>query len=345
MEITSQFLEISTLDLKPEMAESTIKLIESSFEYSQQNNFARDFYPLVTKENWQNCHIVIDKEKNIVISFIGALYREMCYQEIMTPVCLLGGISVHQEYRGRGIFKFFIDNILSRLEKNCSLFILWSGEPSLYLKSGFHLTGEQFEIQGEDDSDLKRFTKTKLINLSSKEIGQIKNIYRDSITKNFMTIKRSEEDWDVIKNITSADLYINYNEKGNISEYFFANKGEDLNQIIYESSFLLTEKYKNFLPLKIWSPIKTRAQALAHFNCMIRPGSNVHFQKFVQELSRNMINIIELSVEHNVISFYFKGDTISIGINDFLCGLLGPGQFKEIQQFLPKMFISGLDSI
>jgi predicted N-acetyltransferase YhbS len=345
MEITSQFLEISTLEARPDLASDAIQLIEASFEYSEQNNFATDFYPLVSKDNWKNCHIVIDKEKNIVIAFIGALIREMSYQEICTPVCLLGGISVHANYRGKGIFKFFIDNLLNRLEKLCSFFILWSGEPSLYLKSGFHLTGEQFEISSEKNEDLIYFSKNKLINLSSKETEQIKNLYHEVITKNFMTIKRTKDDWDKIKNITSADLYIKRDENGNISDYFFANKGEDLHNIMYESSFILTEQFKNFQPMKIWSPIKSREPVVSHFNCMIRPGSSTHFNKFIQELSRNMINIIEYSIDQNYISFYFKGDTITIGINDFLCGLLGPGQFEEIKQFLPKMYISGLDSI
>jgi predicted N-acetyltransferase YhbS len=345
MKISSQFLQISTLEARPELAEMANQLIEASFEYSSQHSFATDFYPLVNKENWKNCHIVIDTEKNKVIAFIGTLIKELSYQDISTPVCFMGGISVDKNYRGKGIFKFFIENILNRYEKFCSLFILWSGEPSLYIKAGFHLAGEQFETMCSGDHDLTNFSKNKLINLSSREIEQINHLHQEVICKNFLTIKRSHDDWDKIKNITSADVYLCKDEQGNIVEYFFANKGEDLKQIIYESSFLISEKYKKLEPFKIWSPHKTQEGSSSQFNCMIRLGSFVLFEKFIHSLSRNMINIIDYDTNKNLINFYFKGDTINIGINDFLCGTFGPGQFEELNHFLPKLFISGLDSI
>jgi hypothetical protein len=275
------------------------------------------------------------------------IIRDLTYQGIKMPVCLFGGISVHPNYRGKGVFKFFMNNIITRFEKDCGLFMLWSGDPSLYLKFGFHLTGEQFETIATNSEDIQLFTKTKLINLASKEIEQIGKIYKNIISKNFLTFDREYNDWANLKNITSADLYIKKNSSGEIDEYFIVHKGEDLVNIVYENSFILTEKHYSLAPFKIWSPVKSKnpTKDNTHYTCMTRLGSSQYFNSFIQQISLNMINIIEYNIEKNYISFYFKGDKITTGINDFLCGLLGPGQFEEIKLFLPKLYISGLDSI
>ncbi len=71
----------------------TIRLIETGFNYPDDHHFDIDFYPLISKDNLVNCHILIDNNK--VIAHIGTLPKLLNDQQVI----LMGGIVVYSNYQ------------------------------------------------------------------------------------------------------------------------------------------------------------------------------------------------------------------------------------------------------
>lgn len=333
---------IFPLSQKSSCFEDTIKLIEKSFSYQKEYSFQNDFAPLIDESNHKNCFVMLDENEK-VIAHIGAKDRTITLDGKKFTITMLGGIAVDEKYRGQGNFQTLLQDVLAEKRSDTSLFLLWSDNEKLYNKFGFHLCGTQFEI--EKRITPISFEKTKYHLLNEKQKKEVKNLYQSSFAKTYLTLDRSELDWNLIEKTTSADLYIN-RVNDTISDYFFMNKGQDLPGIIYEYGSLndialLIETISHFGKVWMGKPIlDTENLQYLFFMC---PGDLRHFTDFILSFTKERFVVRNINLMKQEIFFDYEDETLVLNVEEFLRGVFGPGSFEELD--LPTFFLSGLESI
>lgn len=329
---------MKTLKELPIKRKETLKLIEEAFDYTEFNSFEVDFFPLMSPNNAHNNYILIKDDQ--VIGHIGVLYKTFKLKEHSFYIPMLGGIAIREAYRGKGYFKPFFREVLSKLEDS-PFSLLWSDKIELYESFGFNPCIEQYEYTGNIESDSPNFIKMKLHELSEQELIQLKEIYDDS---NELRYERSLKDWNDLKNISSSDIYIK-KENDRISNYFFMNKGEDLSDIIYEYGSLNDIEEISTYGI-LWSPWSFDVENQAHKNvlyaALLKINNFNSFQQFIELYTDNSIKLNQYIDEK--ISFTFEENKMSLNLTDFIQGVFGPNKFQELDH-TKKIFISGLDSI
>lgn len=339
----SSFEDLYRIDfLDNEKINETISLIEDCFEYPDRYSFKEDFAPLFTTNNINNCRLLIEKKSQKIIGHIGVSPRDLIINEKSFPVSFLGGICIHKNFQGKGLFKKFFQIVLKQIEAKTPLSFLWSGDPSIYYKYGFHLCGLQASTNLEALFDSN--SKYQLVNdPSDKDWSIVKQSYENFILNKKHSIQRSESEWEIIKGIHSTNLYINYED----NSYFFINKGADLKDTIHELAIDNIENFKS--PIEqgnLWYPSQLNLEAEeTQFATIARVNGEDLFKKFIEHLSGGHISIEKVDNANNLITFYFEGNLQEISINDFLCGIWGPGCFEEFNKFVKPLYICGLDSI
>lgn len=327
-------MKYTNLAEDPVYYKDTIKLIEEAFDYSVENRFDIDFYPLMEINNHSNCHIItIDDE---VVAHIGVLVKTINISNECFQVAMYGGIAVNKEHRGKGLFKELFHKILKKY-KQSALHLLWSDQLDMYESFGFFPAIEQIEYNQSLD-DAIEFQAKKLNDLTPEELSKLKEIYNNSKE---IRINRTDTDWEILKGITSADLYIK-RTNSEISNYFFMNKGEDLDGVVIEIGDLcdLEEIVKYGIT---WSPINFSNDDVDHlYAAVIKVGDYKIFSKFVHNFSNELITIKEISEQS--ITFSFDTNQYELSHGEFLTGIFGPSQFDELSGCSP-IYISGLDSI
>jgi len=188
---------------------------------------------LFTKRNLENACFLLFKDE--IIGAIFCTYREINIKQCSFQAACLGGIFINEVHRGRGLFSPFLNKALAHLKKdNTDIFLLWSENESIYKKFKFRPVGTTYyEHQvSSSQKDISNFKRKSISEINNKELFQLKKIYEtDKVISNF---KRSQEDWDDIKKISSIDIFIHYDSQKKIESYFLKNKGMDLNGIIHE---------------------------------------------------------------------------------------------------------------
>lgn len=332
-------MTITTLKAAPHLRNATIALIERSFEYKKPNQFAVDFAPLVSESNFHNCFIMIDENEN-VLAHIGVCERRI----LGIPVAMLGGIAVDEKHRGKGHFKELIQDVMAEKRSDVAFFILWSDQEDLYKKYGFHLCGTQIEIA--QSKNPKDFTKTQLSGLSDPQFKQVQQLYNKSFANLYTSIERTAEEWQELLKITSTDLYIQ-ESAGIISDYFFMNKGQDLNDIIFEygTSGTIEDLIGKISAYgRVWMGARLVDHGEAQYQFLLAPGDTKHLAIFMGLYTEEKIIIREINPMKQEVYFYFNEELLALETEEFLQGVLGPAPFEELGESKP-LFISGLDSI
>lgn len=333
---------IFPLKEKPSCLEATLKLIETSFEYKKPHRFDVDFAPLIDKSNHHNCFISIDENEN-VLAHIGVKERSITLNGKKFSVCLLGGIAVDEKRRGEGIFSELLQDVLAEKRSDTTFFLLWSNLEKLYNKFGFHLCGTQIELNSKEE--LSPYIKTTYSSLVEEEKKQIRDLYKDSFAKQYLTLERSEEDWSLIEKVTSAELYLQKNN-GRIHSYYFKNKGQDLPGIIYE--YGTKNDFRKFMEEisnygKVWTGMDFIPSENIQYQFFMCPGDLKLFTEFIAAMTDNKFMIRNINIMKQEVFFDFNEETLSLETPEFLRGVFGPGVFEEIE--LKPFFISGIDSI
>jgi hypothetical protein len=328
-------MKLTTLAQSPVYYADTIKLIEKSFDYTSDNKFDVDFYPLMNKENHINCHLLVSD--NRVIAHIGVLLKTITIDTKTFKIAMYGGIAVDENERGKGHFKEIFNEVLSRYSDNC-LHLLWSDHLEMYEKFNFYPAIEQFEYN-DSLEDAFGFEPTTLKELSQIDIMSLDSIYS---SQDDFRIDRTMEDWKTLSHITSTQLYIKRTD-GRISNYFFMNKGEDLTGVVIEvGCFDDFEEIKNFGV--VWSPefLDIPYEGDVLYAAVLRIGEVASFKDFITTYTDKEIEILNISEE--VVDFIFEENNFSMSHNEFITGVFGPSRFNEIEDIFP-LYISGLDSI
>ena len=333
---------ITTLRAHPSLIEKTIRLIEKSFQYKAPFKFREDFASLIHENNHHNCFVLID-EKEAVLAHIGVRERVMKIGAQEFVICLLGGIAVDEARRGEGPFPTLFTDVLAEKRSDSTAFVLWSDQEKLYKKFGFFLCGQQFEV--EVKSGPRHLRPEKFADLSSHEKEQIRKLYETTFASTYLTLRRSATDWDLVSATASADFYVK-RSGDQITDYFVMNKGQDLDQIIYEYG---SENMASWIKEassygKVWMA-KTLTQAeYQQYQFFFSPADLNHFIRFVSASTDGKVLVRNINAMKQEVFFDLDGETLMLGTEDFLRGLLGPGEFEEFGE-LPSIFISGLDSV
>lgn len=332
------FPQITTLKEKPHCLEKTIKLIESSFHYKKPFSFSVDFAPLMDASNHSHNFILLDETEE-VLAHVGARIRKLRLGEKEFDFCLLGGIAVDERFRGQGHFQTLFQDVLAEFRSDVVAFVLWSDQEKLYSKYGFHLAGGQYELSQRGSP--AGWKKTTYSALSTEEKGRVRELYKTSFQKTYLTCERDEKDWDLIAAITSSELYLS--DEG----YAFLGKGQDLEGIVHEYGCAgdLTAHLQSARALgKLWmgAPLVDADQAQYQFLCC--PGDTKRLTEFVSVYTRDQLRIRDVNVMKQETFFDFNGETLVLPTGEFLQGVLGPGPFEELGELRP-FFIGGLDSI
>lgn len=324
----------TTLHDKPDFVQKTVKLIETSFGYTNKHSFLIDFYPLLAKSNHKNCHIII--HENEVIAHIGVLRRVIENSNLQHSITMYGGIAVSPDYRGMGLFKK-LNSSISSLYNETALHMLWSDKLDLYKKINFSPAIDLFEYKQEKSPHPYVALQKKICDLNSEETSQLKMLYRSSSE---IRIHRTDKDWEDLKEITSADLYLIYLDEELIN-YFIMNKGADLESIIHEYGFINKEQLdvmKNFG--KVWSSVQLTKDSSLLYSALIKPGDLKSFSSFIFDL----YNFKVTNTQKDFVEFEYKNESFKQTQTHFLQGIFGPGQFEELCD-TRKVYICGLDSI
>ena len=332
-------MTITTLKVAPHLLAPTLNLIETAFKYKKPQSFAVDFAPLLSESNLENSFIVINENEKVLA------HISVCLRRILgMPVAMLGGIAVDEAHRGEGHFNSLILDVMSEYKSEVAFFMLWSDQEKLYNKYGFHLCGNQIEIN--QTSGFKDFHCTKLKDLSDNQIQEIHQLYSESFCKIYTSIDRTANDWRELMRIHSSNLYIR-EEHGKIQEYFFMDKGQDLEGIIFE--YGTKHDFKAFIQKistygRVWLGEKFIDDGELQFQFFIAPGDTQLFTQFIDQYTSHKITIREINLFKQEVYFYFNKELLSLESDDFLRGIFGPGVFEELGDLKP-IFISGLDSI
>lgn len=337
-------LTITTLKKNPELLKDTLNLIEKSFQYGEASTFATDFYSLINKENHHHCYLLL-KDGNL-IGHIGLKKKIFIHESYESPIAFLGGISILESERGYGYFQYLMNEILKLHHQDFSMFMLWSDKAELYEKFGFHLSIGQIAVTGLGNRH--QLHKTKYHSLNHDEKEQIKSLYKESILKQYFSIKRDENDWEEVEYITSTDLFIKKDGK-KIIAYCFKNKGKDLTGIAHELAVAEEKDLKDFIQstdLTFWLPekhIEHFPEAQMLFGSLVKIGGSDLFRDFIEHWSEGEIQITRITKED--VAFLFEDAVFTLTHKEFLCALFGPYPLKEFTEFNKFLFISGLDSI
>ncbi|EQC43410.1 GNAT family N-acetyltransferase [Bacteriovorax sp. Seq25_V] len=335
----------STLAKSPELYKEVITLIEESFNYPSKHAFDTDFYTLMNPINHDHCHILLNDKKEVV-AHIGVALKTMAKKSISTQAAFIGGIAVSKELRGKGIFKEFLTDILSRYEKSCAFFILWSEKDDMYAKFNFIEFGSVLQTGMQELTDeINGFRKESFSKLSKEDFKRIKELYANRL-EHYIHPLRSSRDWDTIASISSSSLYIS-RKNDRIENYFLLNKGFDLPGIIHECSFLNDEELVNaFKDYRLWLPEKHIQYIESHHEIyvgLIKINPNNLFKNFIEDIFKK--DIVISSLENDIIHFSFLDKDYKTTYTEFIHMIFGPRPALELLPYSNFFYIPGLDSI
>ena len=336
----------STLAQLPDFFDDTIKLIEKEFKYPAHHSFLNDFYPLMGPLNHENCHILIDGEK--VIGHIAVKERTLTYKSTSTKVALIGGIALDEKYQQQGNFTPFFNKIVQKYSSKNALLLLWSDLKPLYNRFNFFEAGGVIQTGKKkllSENLPKEWETTQFSKLTDTDFARIKSLYKE---QNLLTLERSESDWDQIKEISSASLYIKRENK-EVCSYFVKDKGNDLSGIIHEfvtRGNNVLEAIEQFTDYQVWIPevYNSTFNKKDIFFCSFMKISNIELlSTFLQALTKDQVSLI--SYEGECVKVRYKEAEFDFSVEEFLTGVFGPNPIEEFSEIMPHLYIAGLDSI
>lgn len=344
---------LTTLSHNPEYFEDVIALIEEEFHYNENHHYENDFAPLMDPLNFENCFLYVDSDSNTVAAHLALCPRTMIKGLNEFKVALIGGIATKKDHRGKKLFASLIEHALTTHQDKVGLFILWSDLENLYEKFSFSRAGGFIETGKKDFSDGDRpsgFEKTSFPAFNERDFSTIINLYHSFNQQHFLTIKREEKDWSIIREMNSIDVFIKRNTKSEIDKYFCINKGKDLTGIIHEISCFSQDEllpfYKKIRDFKLWLPEVASEQfptSEIFYTAFMRIGCEKILNSFLEKTTQGKLRI--LNKENEIISFAFKGELFTTSSKNFLQYVFGPRPLEEFAPFRLSFYISGTDSV
>lgn len=347
---------LTNLSERPDCYNDFVALIEHEFHYNQNSTnthqFEIDFAPLVDTSNFENCYFYYNKQTDTVIATMAISHRNLIKKNFTFSVGIIGGVSTHFDFRKMGLFSKLLDHVICKNADKCGLFLLWSEHNELYGKFSFFRTGgsvqtginafaREFAPQG--------FIKTTFASLSENDFFEIQKLYSQFNEKYFFTIKRTQNNWEIIRKMESIDLYIKKNDQDEIIQYFCVNKGKDLIDIIHEVAST-PENYLNLVAnlskFKLWLPeseLSLSPNKELFFTLLARIGDLNILNEFISKVTSGNIFILDLN--DNKVIYQYKESKYVHSHQDFLQYLFGPRPLQEFASYNLSIYIPGIDSV
>lgn len=337
-------ITVSNLKESPNYRSELISLIESAYNYQNENSFEVDFYPLIKVSNAENNILLIKTSTKELIGHIGITNRDLCFNKNNYPVILLGGIVINSKFQKKGYFSLLMKEVLTKYNDNL-FFLLWSDLNLLYEKFGFVEAGIQVHSGNKNFVPLDYIKQTKLNLLSSQHQNDIRELHKKEYN-HYFTFAREEKEWENINQITSIDVF--YTIKDNsINSYLFKGKGEDLNNIIHESAgplrkYNLNNEFIQWLPSNYGLGECDKVSFLALFKI----NNTKLLNNLIKEISNNNISITNIEDLNKTFTLSLRDKNYIISESDLLNTIFTPGFHAELSKFLfIPTFFSGADSI
>ena len=343
-------LQVCTLESRPELYNEVVDLIEKSLNYSSDNNYEIDFLPLMDVANQKHIHIF--HEQDTIFGVIGCYPTHLEHESHQVPVVFIGGICIDEQFRGKGLFKIFFEHILNLYQEQCALFFLWSDLHELYSKFNFVPAVTQYESLGSWSKlrqEINNYGFQQIFPERDHDLHLWKQIPAlwENTTKNWWRIGRDENKWIQILRMHSCHKFVRLNSDGQVQDYFFVNKGEDLDGVIHEigSIYPLQHLQAELSIGRVWTPDHFRDQE--HFkegnSSLVRMGSLKMLVDFFKHFTDGMVT--DMSYEEGYFCFNFQGKLFKVSSDEFIAGILGPFPFAELPAHKNPIFIGGVDSI
>lgn len=303
---------------KPEYTDQVIKLVEKSFSYPKNFSFQKDFAPLFIKTNLEHLYFLRDGEKVIATALCSK--RDLCYRDKYFPTLFIGGISVHESYRSKGLSRQMF-TFLEDQYKDVLFFILWSELQEFYQKLGFVEMGVIYEYENLD-----------------------RNAIFESLPKDYEE-KFNNLSHDLIIPFRDQQLWQSWREHKTITKEgsSLKDKGYDLQEVCHE--FYPLKLFPKTSAKKVWSPVEFEEKELfsLRFLGLFKVISEDRFKEFIEWISQEQLQI--KSFYQDSLELDFKQQSFKLNLSDFLRGLWGPDFILEFENLAPKIYISGFDSI
>ena len=132
-----------------------------------------------------------------------------------------------------------------------------------------------------------------------------------------------------------------------MTSYFFMNKGQDLQGVIYEygTQGSLQELINEMRPYgKVWTGLPTQDDSEAQYQFFMAPADPRLFANLIGNYTQNQMRIEDINPMKQEVYFHFQDELLGLETEEFLRGVFGPGPFEELGNLKP-IFISGLVSI
>lgn len=325
---------ISNLEENPSKSEETLNLIEKEFNYSKENSFKVDFYPLFNKNNYKNCLILIDVISKSVIGHLGFTRRKFIIKGNEHLILLIGGVCIKTEYQGKGLSNILMDHALE-INNDCALSCLWSDKLDYYRKKNFIpcVTLNETFVSIKDGVKL---VQVPFGSLTSADKEQLSLLYEKSSN---LQLYRDPTDWLNILQVNSARLFIERNDKKQIINYFIKDKGQDLTDVIHEysSADIFSPKGSDKV---LWST-QAFKESTTLYATLLKIQNIRLFNIFINDYTNQLISNVSIL---NKVNFENNGKQLSLEYDEFMQGIFGPGQFKELKDSL-SIYFCGIDSI
>lgn len=228
-----------------------LTLIEKSFGYTKNHSYKEDFLPLFQKDFHPGS--VNAYSNSLLVGHIGYCLREIVLANKTYPIAMLGGIAVDNNFRGQGIFKKLLNEVIESLDSKVAFFILWSGDNSLYENFNFHQCGKVYQW-GEKDFN-KNFIP--VCDLTDSDLQQMKELYEASWPNR---IFRSSRQWQSLKEMNGVSVYLE-KEKNLLISYALKNKGFDLQGVVHEFASAPLQRFiDEYKDSKVWSPTQSNIE-------------------------------------------------------------------------------------
>ena len=323
----------TTLDRHPELESQVISLIEGALGYSPHHSFREDFFLLVCPSNWKHCHVALDVG-GCPVAHVGVRLEVLAWGEVRTPVALVGGIAVCEDFRGQGIFRRLFEQVMDHYRDRVSLFFLWSDKRALYEKFRFVEFGLVYEY-GLEDLSPEAYQRVEDVAPFVEDLA----LLYDRGHRDYLCLERDMAKWDLITRMTSLDFYLLFSGK-TPTDYYVKNKGQDLGGIVHEYSIRPPPGQT-----RIWGPLSPphHRGAKTLFFALGALGHGPTLAQFMGELTEGRLEMT--GHRGGLVSFTLDGVSSTLEEGDFIRSLWGPDFREELSTLVPPLWISGIDSV
>ncbi|MBP5296206.1 MAG: GNAT family N-acetyltransferase, partial [Bacteriovoracaceae bacterium] len=200
---------LSTLAVRPNLQADVEALIEEAFNYTPPYKYGEDFY-LLFAENAAHNHLIMAGTQ--LIGHIGVRLVTLTYQGQSLPAAFLGGIALKPAWRGQGIFKAALPQVLKLYEPQVAFFLLWSDQAQLYAQFGFAQAGSVLQLGARTDiqpwlaAQQWRPYFPAATNFNDESGRAIQKYYQAQI-QNTLAIERTAHDWALLASLKSAQFF------------------------------------------------------------------------------------------------------------------------------------------